>query len=216
MPRIATPAVTLLSLACGVFLSACATPIGYASGTSVTERDTLHRSTPAPTVEPEAPFIAHTVETDIAAPPEVLLPWLVNVPLERILLGTEKLAGIERTDVLSASWGSPGARRRVVLRDGNTSLEELLVVEEGRRFQYVVWNFTNEARRAVQYAVGEFRFAPTATGTHLTWTYRFRGNGWPTEGILKDFVEEDFAAYMKVGIGHIQKESTLDLTARRD
>ncbi|RKH09642.1 hypothetical protein D7V97_16010 [Corallococcus sp. CA053C] len=215
MPRIATPALTLLSLACGVFLGACATPVGYASGTSVTERDSLHRATAAPAVEPEAPFIAHTVEADIAVPPDLLLPWLVNVPLERILLGTEKIAGIERTEVLSPSWGSPGTRRRVVLRDGNTSLEELLVVEEGRRFQYVVWNFTNEARRAVQYAVGEFRFTPTATGTHLRWTYRFRGNGWPTQGFLRSFVEEDFAGYMQVGMGHIQTESELDLTARQ-
>src|SRR5215217_4233908 len=149
MLRIDTPALALFSLACGVLLGACATPIGYASGTSVTERDSLHRSTAAPAVDMEAPFIAHTVETDIAVPPDRLLPWLVNVPLERILLGTEKLAGIERTDVLSPAWGSPGARRRVVLRDGNTSLEELLLVEEGQRFRYVVWNFTNEARRAV-------------------------------------------------------------------
>lgn len=213
MPRLAAPAVTLLFLACGVLLGACATPVGYASGTSVAERDSLHRSTAAPTVEPEASFIAHTVEADIAVPPSRLLPWLVNVPLERILLGTEKLAGIERTDALSPSWGSPGARRRVVLRDGNTSLEELLVVEEDRRFQYVVWNFTNEARRAVQYAVGEFRFTPTATGTHLSWTYRFRGNGWPTEGFLETFVAEDFAGYMQVGIRNIQAESERDLTA---
>lgn len=214
MPRLDTPAIALFSLACGVLLGACATPIGYASGTSATERDSLHRSTVAPAVDMEAPFIAHTVETDIAVPPDRLLPWLVNVPLERILLGTEKLAGIERTDVLSLSWGGPGARRRVVLRDGNTSLEELLLVEEGQRFRYVVWNFTNEARRAVQYAVGEFNFTPTSTGTHLRWTYRFRGNGWPTEGILKDFVEEDFAGYMKVGMEHIKAESTLDLAAR--
>lgn len=214
MLRIDTPALALFSLVCGVVLGACATPIGYSSGTSVTERDALHRSTAAPTVEMEAPFIAHTVETDIAVPPALLLPWLVNVPLERILLGTEKLSGIERTDALSPSWGSPGARRRVVLRDGNTSLEELLLVEEGQRFRYVVWNFTNEARRAVQYAVGEFNFTPTPTGTHLRWTYRFRGNGWPTEGFLKSFVEDDFAGYMKVGIEHIRTESTLDLATR--
>ncbi|MCP3098691.1 SRPBCC family protein [Myxococcus sp. K15C18031901] len=201
----------LLFLASGVFLGACATPVGYASGTSSLERDSLHRSTPAPTVESQARFVSHTVEADIALSPDRLLPWLVNVPLERVLPGTEQLAGIERTEALSPTWGSPGARRRVVLRDGNTSLEELLVVEEGRRFQYVVWNFTNSSRRAVQYAVGEFHFTPTETGTHLRWTYRFRGNGWPTEGFLESFVEEDFAGYMRVGMEHIQAEALRDL-----
>ncbi|WP_257461559.1 SRPBCC family protein [Archangium lipolyticum] len=210
MMRISSPVV--LALAVGALMSACAaTPIGYESGTTAAERDSLHRSVAAPVVEANAPFISHTLEAEIAVPPGVLLPWLVNVPLERVLPGTEELPGVERADVLSASWGTPGTRRRVVLRDGNTALEELLVVEEGRRFQYVVWNFTNDARRAVQYAVGEFRFTPTPSGTHLSWTYRFRGLGWPTTGFLESFVEEDYAGFMRAGMERIRTEAVKEL-----
>lgn len=209
------PSPALMALAFGALLSACATtPIGYEPGTTAAERDSLHRSTAVPTVEANESFISHTVEADIAVAPGVLLPWLVNVPLERVLPGTESLPGVERTDLLSASWGTPGTRRRVVQRDGNTALEELLAVEEGRRFQYVVWNFTNDGRRAVRYAVGEFLFTPTPSGAHLRWTYRFRGRGWPTTGFLESFVEKDYAAFMQVAMERIKTEAEKDLLGR--
>ncbi|MDC0672272.1 SRPBCC family protein [Nannocystis radixulma] len=121
-----------------------------------------------------------------------------------------------RTDPLSSQWGAVGTRRRVVFRDGDTALEQIDHLEAGSQFRYVVWNSTNDGRRAVRYAVGEFRVSPTATGAHLVWTYRFRGRGWPTDRFLRRFVERDYRPFMRAAMERMRLEATRDLGRAAD
>ena len=56
-------------------------------------------------------------------------------------------------------------------------MEEVLVAEasvNSRLFRYVVWNYTSEKKRDVEYAIGEIASAQLGEdSTRVTWTYRY-------------------------------------------
>jgi len=136
-----------------------------------------------------------------------LLKWIINVPLEKVLLGTEKIARVTHSGPLSRGFGYPASRRRVVLEDGNTALEEVIEVENGKSFRYMVWNFTNSARLATDYALAEFRITENSGGSLLTWTYSFQKKNDLTGFMLRRFVENDFTGYMQVCMNAIKRLS---------
>jgi len=167
------------------------------------ERPAGFVDTPRPELAPLADLLSHVEEIDVArpfnAPP-------LNRPLEEAIRPTRDLPGVAGTLRLSKTgYGSVGSRRLVCLTDGSTAVEEVLVAEAadgGRRFRYVVWNYTSPKFRDVDYAVGEIvNTGPTPDTTHVAWTYRFA----PKRGLdaearrrfQETFVEQAFAAWMR-------------------
>ena len=187
-------AIWLLFLAQGCM----STPIGYEDNITEAKQETIHRETPVPAISSDDEYISNTETAHVKLPPGILLKWLFHCPLEKLLLGTEDIAPVIRTDHLTNSWGTPGSRRRVVLGDGNTALEELLVYEEDKGFKYIVWNFTNEARMVTNYAIGEFVITDKDGGSDITWAYKFQKKSCLTGMILSDFVKNDYKGYMQV------------------
>lgn len=214
-PSNRTSLLTLALLALALLaLTGCATTaIGYEPDTSEAERDRLHRTTPRPVVDARDVFVGHTEVAEIPLPPADLLAWIVQVPLERVLLGTDDLAAVARTEPLTDGWGQPGDRRRVVLEDGNTALEELVDYVPGSHFDYVVWNFTNEAGSATGYAAAQFAVEEIPGGTRLSWTYRFQEQDWLTGAFLRRYVATTYRAYMERCMRAIIDESQRDLGA---
>jgi len=84
------------------------------------------------------------------------------------------IPGIVRIEMLDGAVPAPGARRRVTMSDGSEVLEEILALERPARHAYR-WLGRPAAplHLLVRGAEGEWRFAPTAHGTHVAWTYAF-------------------------------------------
>lgn len=185
-------------------LLACASPtaVGYEPQTSPAERDRLHRVTPIPEALPIAELTSTTVTVVFDVPQEHMTEWFVELQLDKALPGTEELPGVLRTEPLSSGpWGVPGARRRVVLKDDSTALEQIVEAELPKRVRYVVWNYTSDAAKYVEYGVGEFRFIPKGHKTEVQWTYAFSPRGWPASWLLGSFVEGDYRDMMTKSLG---------------
>ncbi len=189
-----------------LLLHACATPVavGYAPGTTPEQRDALHRETPPPVVEEPSDLVAVTVEEVFEVPLSTVDAWFVDEPLEDVLRGTGEIPAVLGTVPLSAGWGTPGDRRRVELADDSTALEQVLANEMPGRFHYVVWNYTSDAARYVDYGVGEFRFVAEGERTRVEWTYAFKPKKTIYGGPLRRFVESDYRTFMVQSLGNMK------------
>ena len=164
---------------------------------------------PLPVIAPLEGLLSHTEEKDVSRPLEEVMKSAAR-PLEQAIRPTKDLPGVSGTFRLSnGPYGSVGARRLVCLTDGSTAVEEVLLTDSNdgsQRFRYVVWNYTNEKFRDVEYAVGEFiRTQPAPDKTHVHWTYRFAlKNGLSAREkarFQRIFLEQQFAEWMRNVLG---------------
>lgn len=177
--------------------------VGFSGGRPVTGIDDVQRAAPLPTPANDDDYLISTVEGELAAPPQKVFDYLLHAPLEDWLHGYGQVPTVTATNNLTPKWGYVGARRRVVFGDGGTALEELVASDAGKGFRYVVWNFTNDTGKAAAYAVGEFTLTPSATGTHLRWTYKFRSRGFPYTWFLAPVVRGDFHAFQQKAVQRV-------------
>jgi hypothetical protein len=194
-------ALTLVgALLCGRSL-ACEPPPGFVNP-------------PRPDIAPLAGLLSHTEEKEVASSLAAAMQ-AGSRPLQEAIRPTKDLPGVSGTFRLSSTgFGSVGSRRLVCLTDGTIAVEEVLHTEshsDSQRFRYVVWNYTNEKFRDVDYAVGEFvrtQLAPDRT--RVNWTYRFALKSGlsaeETSRFQKVFLEQEFAAWMRsvFGTGHAE------------
>ncbi|NUP05996.1 MAG: hypothetical protein HOW73_08050 [Polyangiaceae bacterium] len=189
-------------------LLACASPpaIGYEPQTTPAERDELHRTTPIPATASIDELTSTTVTAVFDVPQEYMTAWFTELPLDKALPGTDELPGVARTEPLTEGpWGVKGARRRVVLKDDSTALEQIVEVELPNRVQYVVWNYTSDAAKYVEYGIGEFRFVRAGDKTEVHWTYAFSARGWPASWFLGGFVDGDYRDMMTKSLGAMKR-----------
>lgn len=200
-------------------LGACAAPpaIGYALNTSAKERDELHRTVSPPEIAFERKLRSATV-TDVFNVPLNFIPdWFTALPLEEALPGTDEIPGVNRTEALSdGPWGEDGSRRRVILNDGSTALEEAMSSRLPERFRYVVWNYTSDAAKHVRYGVGEFRFTSEHDGTRVEWTYPLAPRGWPATWFLGRFVNRDYREMMEASLRAMKRNAETSWRDKRE
>jgi hypothetical protein len=157
---------------------------------------------PRPEIAPLEDLLGHTEQSVIARGFSDLMK-IPSRPLEETIRPMKDMPGVSGTFRLSKGpYGSVGARRLVCLTDGSIAVEEVLHTEahsDSRRFRYVVWNYTREKMRDVDYAVGEFVHTQIAPDkTQVNWTYRFAlKEGRDPELFRKSFLERDFAEWMR-------------------
>ena len=142
-------------------------------------------------------YVAHTEEIVIDVPLKSHLEWSALTPLKDALKGKDDLPSVVRTEMIQGEWANVGARRRVVLSDGHFAAEEVLANDNAGLFRYEVWGYTNFARFAVDYAVGEFRQTDVGGKTHIMWTYSFHKHSVFGDLFLDSFVQNSWAAYMR-------------------
>ncbi|MEM6291640.1 MAG: hypothetical protein AAGA54_10255 [Myxococcota bacterium] len=158
----------LFKLSPALALLGCAsTPVGYETGTPPDERDAVHRTTPAPRVEDPDELLRTSVRATLAIPVEQAEDWFFARNLSEVIRGTDSIPAIRGTTTLTGAWGQPGDRRRVELSDDGTALEQVLENNLPERFTYVVWNYTSDAAKYVEYGVGEFRFEAAGEKTQV-------------------------------------------------
>jgi hypothetical protein len=153
------------SVAAGAFAQTCAPPPGFVD-------------TPHPVVAPTEQLVAHVEEITIDRSLSIVLS-VVDKPLKDTFHKTGSLPIVSGDYMLTkGDFGALGSRRLTCLGDGSTLEEEVLQSERdnrAHRFRYVVWNYTTEKARPIEYGVGDFHYSDMGDGrTHITWTYSFK------------------------------------------
>jgi len=166
---------------------------------------------PAPAVLPFDRLIAHSESVVIDRPLAAVLRIVQATSLKDAIDHRSNLPGVSGTHMLTpGDFDRPGARRLTCLTDGSTVEEQILVNRSGAGaaiFQYVVWNYTTERARPIDYGVGRFVRTQSGDGhTHTQWTYgfalkrdRFPGwlGGFGEFLFRKFFLERDYATMMR-------------------
>jgi hypothetical protein len=116
--------------------------------------------------------------------------------LPKVLQRWGPIPGVTGTRDLTGPWDTPGSQRTVVLADGSTAREQVLVWERPSRFAYRVDRFTNPLGRLVDHAIGSWEFMPTGAGSRFRWTYELRTQGRLSAALLRAFVRFAWAHYM--------------------
>ena len=103
-------------------------------------------------------------QTAIPLPPEEVYARLNGAPLEGLIPGTGRIPAVVGTAALNdIPFPHPGARRRVMLADGNTAAEEVIQNTPGSYFSYKVWGYTPQD--GSPYPVREGRILVPARGS---------------------------------------------------
>jgi hypothetical protein len=181
----------------------CAPPVGFIDS-------------PPPANAADQDLVSHLEQIDIDRSMREVLD-AANRPLKDQIEQSSALPGVSGSYPLTPGpFGAVGSRRLNCLTDGSTLVEQVLV-SDGQRFRYVVWNYTSEKARAVSYGVGEFVYASvSADRTHIDWTYSFQLNTRRFPGMLggfgqflfrKVFLEREYAAMMRGVLESIERRA---------
>jgi hypothetical protein len=207
-------------------LAGCSSvPIGDDPSLTTAQRDQAQREARRPPAGPNESYETVIVELDIPIPVDQFSKWFSEtgasefsvfmtgssalIPIH--LIGNVLPTDATRSDALIGSWRNAGDRRRVVFPDGTHALEEITVDQLPQRFQYEVWDVTNDTGRYVAYARSEFRFSERGQRTHISWEYSFRPKGLPDGWFISRFVHEDFRPFMEATLTAMQGRARADL-----
>jgi hypothetical protein len=215
----------IATLACLVIgLAGCSSaPVGSDPSFSTAQRDQAQREARRPPAEPNEPYETVTVAFDFPIPLDQFSKWFAErgapefsvflngtssyfpLPSLRSLSSTEP--GPVRSEALIGSWRNVGDRRRVVFANGSSALEEITSDELPHRFQYEVWNLTNDTGRYVTHAFSDFQFSGSDRVSHIRWEYSFRRRGLPDGMFISRFVHEDVRQFMEATLRAMQVQA---------
>ena len=143
------------------------------------------------------PSSSHTVSRQAGVGIERLFDTVVAEDvLPKVLRRWGPIPGVVGTRELTGPWTTPGSERTVVLEDGSTARERLVLWERPHRFEYVVDRFTSPLGRFVDRATGAWQFAEHGTGSSFRWTYTFHARNLAASIPLRLMVRSAWARYM--------------------
>lgn len=152
---------------------------------------------PKPEVDMDG-SITHRESVLIDAPLASYVEWSSGAPLDEILRGTEDIPRVVATEPVMGVWDEVGARRRIVLEDGNYAAEQILANDGSGGFRYQVWGYTGPVPRlTIDHALGEFDVTEEAGMTRVDWTYSFQPRVGIARPALRRFVEGAWADLMR-------------------
>jgi hypothetical protein len=143
-------------------------------------------------------IVAHTVSRELGAGVEATFDVVVAEDvLPKVLHRWGPVPGVRGTRGLTGPWDAPGSSRTVLLEDGNTAREQLLVWERPARFEYRVDQLTSALGLLIDHALGSWEFGSAAGGSWFRWTYAFVGRGPVSAMLLVPVVRIAWAPYME-------------------
>lgn len=211
MNRIAALRVAVLAMASG--LSACSAPVDADPTLPLAQLDEIQRAMARPSIDTDTSYETASVKIDISVPLATFRTWFTingGPRPETYLIGTAAVPGVARAELLTASWQKTGDRRRLVMTDGHTSVEEIIESTPGR-FRHVGWNSTNKTGKYTRYSISEFVFTGDARSTQLEWTYKFRPKIWIDGPLIRSSIEKDYRDYMSVALLAMRKQAISDV-----
>jgi hypothetical protein len=178
---------------------------------------------PAPAVQPFDRLVSHSESVVIDRPLAAVLRIVQATSLKDAIDHRSNLPGVSGTHMLTPGhFDRPGARRLTCLTDGSTVEEQIMVNRSGigvAIFQYVVWNYTTDRARPIDYGVGRFVRTQSSDGrTRTQWTYGFalrqdqfpgRLGGFGQFLFRKFFLERDYATMMRNSLAGEKARSEL-------
>lgn len=143
--------------------------------------------------------IAHTVFRTAAVEVETLFDVVVAEDvLPHVLHRWGPIPAVVGTQALTGPWSRTGSERTVLLSDGNTARERVLVWERPARFEYQLDSLTGRFGRLFDHAFGSWTFAATGDGrSRLRWTYTFYVPGVLAAGVMQIVAWSAWARYME-------------------
>jgi Polyketide cyclase / dehydrase and lipid transport len=144
------------------------------------------------------PTASHTVHRPAATPVERLFDTVVAEDvLPKVLHRWGPIPGVVGMRDLNGPWDTPGSERTVVLGDGSTARERVLMWERPTLFEYRVDRLTGPFGRLVDHAIGSWVFASAGEGaSSFSWTYTFHARGLAAGAILGVVAKTAWARYM--------------------
>lgn len=143
------------------------------------------------------PSPSHTVSRRASVGIERLFDSVVAEDvLPKVLHRWGPIPGVVGTRDLTGPWTTPGSERTVVLEDGSTARERLVLWERPRRFEYLVDRFTSPLGRFVDHATGAWEFTDHGTESSFRWTYAFDARNRAARFPLQLVVRTAWARYM--------------------
>ena len=141
---------------------------------------------------------SHAAHRRASVPVERLFDTVVAEDvLPKVLHRWGPIPAVVGTRDLTGPWDTPGSERTVVLDDGSTARERVLVWERPMRFEYRVDRLTNPLGRLVDHAIGSWEFSETGNGSSaFRWTYTFHTRRLPAALALGVVVRTAWARYM--------------------
>lgn len=208
-------------------LAGCSSvPVGSDPALTTAQRDEAQREATRPPVGPDDSCETVIVEADFPVPLDQFAEWFSEkgtvgfsvflngnsslFPIPSLRASSSPLPGAGHNDELIGSWRNVGDRRRVVFADGSSALEEITTDRLPRRFQYEVWNLTNDTGRYITHALADFRFSGDERGTHIRWEYSFHPKGLPDGLFISRFVHDDFRQFMQATLAAMQMQAVAE------
>lgn len=143
--------------------------------------------------------VTHRESILIDAPLACYVEWTSTVSLEEILRGSDDVPSVISTEPIIGVWDQVGARRRIILEDGNYAAEQILTNEGSGSFRYQVWGYTSPVPRLmIDHALGQFEVTEEFNMTRVNWTYSFKPRVGVARPALRRFVEDTWADYMRL------------------
>jgi hypothetical protein len=204
-------------------LTACS-PASVRSDSSLTvaQRDEAQREAGRPPAKPNEPYETVIVEMDLPVPFAKFSRWFAEkgkpefsvflngkssyFPLPSLRSPSAIEPGPVRNEALIGAWRNVGDRRRVVFADGSSALEEI-TTDQPQRFQYEIWNLTNDTGRYITHAFSDFRFSGSERVTHVRWEYSLHRRGLPDGLFISEFVHRDFRRFMEATLTAMQVQA---------
>lgn len=196
-----------------LMLAACGPPlVGVEPRLSNAERDQQQRAMPRPAIEAQDAYETVASETDVPVPLAAFSAWFGQSEvrsLRAFAAGTTEVSRLEQVQDLAGTWSRGGDRRRAVFADGNTAVQELVYVRpEG--IEFVEWNLTNRAGRYLRHVVHRVELTQSGAGTHVRWTSSFRPRPFPDRLLIRSYVRDDYAAYLRASLGAMRQRAIAD------
>lgn len=186
------PCAILPALILALFLAA---PFIYAPGLNNQSAPQLLAGT----------HITQIVTRTIDTPIDDFYTWFSNASLEDILPGSPMVPRVTGTELIAGTWGEVGAKRKVLLADGSTALEQIIANDPPKYFSYKVWSTGGLGQRLIRYIRGEFFLKPTSDGkTHIEWRYSFKPRSPLAYPHLTLFANLGFQPFLVSGIEAIK------------
>jgi len=142
--------------------------------------------------------VSHTVSRELSVKAAATFDVVAAEDvLPKVLHRWGPIPGVRGTRDLTGPWDTPGSERTVMLGDGSTAREQVIVWERPWRFDYRVDKITGRFGRLVDHAIGSWIFADTARGSSFEWTYTFGSRGRVSTAPLTALAHTAWARYME-------------------
>lgn len=144
--------------------------------------------------------------------PAKFLSWLVQRNPVGLFDAWWLIPGVRAVVVQDGPWTCPGSHRRLLLTNGSSTSEEVLVCDLPNRFVYRMTGLSSPMTFLVTHVDGEWHCAPSvASSTKLRWTYAFADRGLLARLALRAMIVLLWRGYMRSALTQVVRAAEAEI-----